>query len=366
MPRITPLRVVSLLPLAWLSLITTWLVLPSPGFSQVARSTYVDSALRRGQTVTAAIPSRKHGKGLLIDWRLEADAETDSVLLHIGRRNPVNLTDAALRGAQHFSNADGPSQNDAADGQNVSVPFVSELTRADVRHGEEDDFYIMPWFAWTDKLLINYQFRHGTDTLELRMVVPEPRVVQIWRDVTVLHNLTSLADIKEFDRETGLLATFCNVPVAGFAGAHIRAAISNIRTTNLVGQLPSRTWPIRYIIAQPLYVPVFFPLNILRLFVIGPVSLSVFFAACLLAIFFKWQQAKRPPFREWIAQFASSVLCCRAQARKARRRGIWGPSGPVADEESGLLGKHPITTFTTPLNAVFKPTKSRPRIFEKA
>ncbi|KXJ92105.1 hypothetical protein Micbo1qcDRAFT_162219 [Microdochium bolleyi] len=374
MPRITPLRVVSLLPLTWLCLITTWLILPSPGLSRASREATVDASLRTGRAVTAAVRySKSYGDaywgsrpdGLLVDWKLESDHESDSVMLIIGLEKRVNLTEAALKGAQYFSEA-APAALGVSGLEGSRKPYVSELLGADVAAAEEDDLYIMPWFAWADKLLISYQFRHSRGSLKFRLYVPEPCVVQVWKDLSVLDRLTNPADIRDSDRETGLIATFSDIPVAHFAGANVRASIASIRITNLAGELPSRTWPIRYMIAQPLYIPVFFPLNIIRFFIIGPLSLTVFSAACVLAVLVKWQLAGRPPFREWIVQLPYMVFCCRTQSRKARRRGVWGPSGPMADEESGLLGKNPNTTFTTPFNPVFKPTKSRPRVFDRA
>ncbi|KAJ1333779.1 hypothetical protein MN608_03775 [Microdochium nivale] len=373
MPRITPLRIVSLLPLAWLSLITTWFTLPSPGISRAVRDATIDASLRTGQTITAAVRyDKSYGTsqdstidGLLIDWKLEPDSETDSIMLTIGHCDKcVNLTEAALQGAQYFSEAASSALN-ALGSKETKTLFVSGLLGAQVRAAEDDDNFVMPWFAWTDKLLISYQFRHSRCSLNFRIYVPEPRVVQVWKDVSVFEHLTSPADIRDSDRETGILATFSNIPVTHFEGSYLRASTVGIRVNNLVGELPSRTWPIRYMIAQPLYVPTFFPLIFVRTFIIGPVSLSIFFVACVLVILLRWQRAGRPRFREWIVQLPCMVFCCRKQTRKARRRGIWGPSGPMADEESGLLGKNPNTSFTTPFNTVFKPMKSRPRVFDR-
>lgn len=174
MPCITPLRVVSLLPLAWVSIITTWLVLPSPGYSHAAHNAYVDSALRQGHTVTAAISSEGRHKGLLIDWKLERDAQTESVLLRIGGSDRFNLTDVALRGHNFLND---PGHGSGTDGPRLV--YVDELCEAHVRAGEEHDNWVMPWFSWADQLPINYQFRHQHDTLSFRLLVASEGVVQV-------------------------------------------------------------------------------------------------------------------------------------------------------------------------------------------
>lgn len=377
MPRITIARVVGLLPLAWLSLVGTWLFLPSPALAPTGagHNAYAQRRLRAGAVVTTVHedtgffrhtsgprggvrPDCADCGGLALDWRLLERYDSDSILLHLGNAR-LNLTDAALRGVAAAAAADDGSTAEQ------TPYYLSDPVMATVRHGTTDDLIAMPWFRWTDRVLISEVLHGGVETIDIRLLVTAPGVVEIWKNIDLWNGFKDPSSIRDADREYGLLATFSNLPISQIFGGSVRSNADKVEVANFKGMLPSRTWPLRRLICGPLYVPTFALPMVVYFVVFRPIPLLFLALFTSLAVLVSWLRAGRPEFGPWVANLPVVRLCCRGRARRARRRGVWGPMGPVSDEESGLSDQKPGSSMFKSLNSLAKPTKSRPRLLQK-
>lgn len=374
MPRITIARVVGLIPLAWLSLIGTWLFLPSPALAPTgaAHDAYARYRLRAGGTVTTVheyagffkhTSDRRAARedcagcgGLILDWHLVPRSDADSLMLYLGApltEARFNLTDAVIRG------------QDAGDSDEKNPYYLSDPVSVTVRHGTTDDLIAMPWFRWTDRVLIGEVLHWGEEDIDIRLLVAAPGVVEIWKNIDLWNDFKDPSTIRDVDREYGLLATLSNIPMTQIGGASLRSNRDHVEVANLKGMLPSRTWPLRRLICGPLYVPTFLFPMVVYFFAFQPLPLFLLAIFTSSAILVSWLRAGRPEFGPWVANLPVVRLCCRGRARRARRRGVWGPMGPVSDEESGLSEQKPGTSMFKSLNSLAKPTKSRPRLLQK-
>ncbi|KAI0133513.1 hypothetical protein BJ170DRAFT_164852 [Xylariales sp. AK1849] len=357
MPRITVSRVIGLIPLTWFCLVATWFFVPSPVVRQVDRDGTIQRGLRSGSTITTvarngeSFTAATHSGGLecnecsgiIFDWRLEGHTATDSLLLHIGETR-VNLTEAALL---------GPSTEGSAKNQ----PYVTAPISTRVRTGGTDNPVIMPWFSWVDSVLIHHTLHSGYETINLRVFSPEHGVVQIWKDIAMWKTFSPEEPVRETDREVGLLASFSHVNTVYFAGASVRSNRATTEVSNMQGDLPTKTWPVRSIICGPLYVPTFMLSIIIWGLTLQTVPLSLIPFLGMLVILLAWLRAERVNL--------SPGWLCRERAKRTKRRGIWGASGPIPDEESGLLVSRPNKPFAMIPHAISKPSRSRAPVFDK-
>ncbi|KAM0813369.1 hypothetical protein AB5N19_13362 [Seiridium cardinale] len=361
MPRITISRVLGLVPLIWVCLVGTWFFLPSPVVPPYARDEYVQNHLRHGSTVTTIseygesfkFRNDPHGRqcnecsGLIINWRLESNRATDSLVLHIGDQSKVNLTEAAIR---------GPAAGKPDD---EKTPYLSDSFGADVYSGGTGHPTILPWFRWTDKVLIDWTMHGWGEGLRLRVFSPEPGVVEVWKDIDMWQTYRPGDPVRETEREVGLLASFSHVPGVQFSGiALTRANTANVEISKVQGTLPSRTWSTRSIIAGPLYVPTFALSVIMWSFTFDTVPLTVILAfqmLCIILVFIRLERIN-----------LSRIRCpCSERTKRPKERGIWGAAGPISDEESGLLAinsQKPMSMFP---HAISKPSRSRAPVFDK-
>lgn len=378
MPRCSITRVLGLLPLTWLCLVGTWLFLPFPEVPPAHRDAYIQQTLRAGGALTTLHPYGDFYKGtvgrvrgsncedcgaLILDWRLVADTKTDALVLRLGDAR-LNLTDAALQSSNNAAAA-LTAGKDAKD----KGWHLGDRVTARVRHGTTDDDINMPWFRWTDKVLVG-DVLHGMaeKKVDLRVYSPAPGVVEVWKELSLWGGFPGPRAIRETDRMIGLLASFEGVsvqPADGYAAN--RAKTVDLVVSGVKGDFPSTTWPVRRTICGPLFVPTFYlPLPFFYL-VREPMALLILCVVGALAILGLWVRAGTPDMGLWFAGLPVIRLCCRGRARRARRRGVWGPSGPVQDdeEEAGLLGgpKEGASMFAMP--SVAKPSKSRARVLDK-
>ncbi|KAK8085436.1 hypothetical protein PG997_006707 [Apiospora hydei] len=321
MPRCSITRVLGLLPLTWLCLVGTWLFLPFPEVPSIHRDAYIQQTLRTGGALTTLHPYSDFYKGtidrvrgsacedcgaLILDWRLAADTKSDALLLRLGDAR-LNLTDAALQ-----SSVANP------DKQQAPSFYLSDRITAHVRHGTTDDFINMPWFRWTDKVLVG-DVLHGSGDKEIDLRVYSHAgsgTVEIWKELSLWGGFPGPSAIRETDRMIGLLATFDHVTLERIDGAANRAKTVDVEVSGIKGEFPRPR-------GQE-------PMALLILCVVGT-----------LAILGLWVRAGTPDMGLWFAGLPVIRLCCRGRARRARRRGVWGPSGPVhedEEEEAGLLG----------------------------
>lgn len=378
MPRLC-LRLIGILPLAWLCLLGTWLFLPSPTIRNLERDGYIQARLRSGAAVTTVAEfndsfkktnMKEYSRGgtlvstscsdcvaLILDWRLENHVASDSVMLHIGEAR-INLTGSALQ----FSRTEKGSGKEGVEigGQ----PYVSEPIMARLRAGALAHVIIMPWFNWADRILIHWTEYMGRENIYLRVLVPASGVVEIWKDDPSLRSLFSasqLPGIRDTDREVGMLAAISNVPTTRIAGAHTRANTVQINVSHVQGKLPSKTWPIRSIICGPLYVPTFMLIDLVWLFISIFIVPSTIPGALVEAVVVVGLVI-------WLCNPRRQRLCGR-RVRQTRSRGIWSVAGPVMpDEETGLLKEkariRPLAMSVKSLR-LMKPSQSRSRVFDK-
>jgi hypothetical protein len=355
MPRFTISRVIGLVSLAWFFLVGTWFFLPSPVVRHIDRDGSVQHVLQVGSSVTTVLDygdSFKRGHGglscgscnaLIFEWRLEAHVASDSLLLRVGKA-PVNLTEAALRGPD----AAGES----------TITYVSPSVTARVRAGGTDHPTILPWFTREDSVLI-YSTMHGNrENINLRILSPSHGVVEVWKDIDVLQSYSGAEPLRETDREVGLLASFSHIHTAQVSGATIRANTATVGVSNLKGRLPSKTWPIRSIICGPLYIPTFWLAVLVWTFTFQVVPLTTILTIGMFSILLVWFRVERGGLSvtRWFR---------RKGGRRDSKRGIWGASGPVPDEESGLVKIRPQSTASMFTHAISKPTRSRAPVFDK-
>ncbi|KAK8023401.1 hypothetical protein PG991_006640 [Apiospora marii] len=382
MPRCSITRVLGLLPLTWLCLVGTWLFLPFPEVPPAHRDAYIQQTLRTGGALTTLHPYADFYKGtvdrvrgaacedcgaLILDWRLVADTKTDALVLRLGDAR-LNLTDAALRSADNKAAAlaAGKDEADAA-GRGW---YLGDRVTARVRHGTTDDFINMPWFRWTDKVLVGDVLHGmGDKEVDLRVYSPAPGRVEVWKEMDLWGGFPGPRAIRDPDRIIGLLASFEGVSVTSLEGAYAanRAKTVDLLVSGVPGDFPSTTWPVRRTICGPLFVPTFYlPLPFFYL-VREPMALFILCVVGTLVVLGLWVRAGTPDMGLWFAGLPVVRLCCRGRARRARRRGVWGPSGPVQDgeEEAGLLGgpKEGASMFVMP--SVAKPSKSRAPVLDR-
>ncbi|KAF7539310.1 hypothetical protein G7054_g2259 [Neopestalotiopsis clavispora] len=357
MPRCTISRVLGLVPLTWVCLVATWFFLPSPLVPTSRRDDYIQSNLRIGGELSTVVEYSKSFKfsgsrgsrqcsecdGIILDWRLESHRTTDSLLLHLGEAR-INLTEAALAGPK------------AAQPVEEQVAYLSEPLKVRVRAGDTDHVTILPWFRWTDKILINSIMYSHHEDLEMRVFSPAPGVVEVWKDIAMWETWKHGVPVRDTERDVGLLASFSHLQTIQFTGAEaLRANAIHAEIAHVQGQLPSKTWPIRSIIAGPLYVPTFMLSSLVSYFTFEMVPLTVLLAfqmICVLAIFARADRLMVSPRQ----------CFCRDRKRN-HQHDIWGASGPIADEENGLLAIRPKKPFTMP--SISKPSRSRAPVFDK-
>lgn len=363
MPRITISRVLGLVPLAWVCLVGTWFFLPSPEFPDFVRDDYIQYHLRVGHTVTtiaefdSSFTSNSRSlrqncgggggcPGLVFDWQLESHPATDSLLLHVGKAR-VNLTDAVLQ---------GPQVSEATQEQK---PYLGPTFSARLRTGSPNHNTILPWFRWTDKILIYWTMHHSDENVDLRVFSPQPGVVEIWKDIEMWKDYQPGDPVRDTERAVGLLASFSHLQVAQFSGgAALRANSASVSVSKVQGQLPSKTWPTRAIIAGPLYIPTFLITVLIRRLTFQMVPLTViliFQLMCVLLIFLRFERFNLSPGR-W---------CCSERSKRSKQRGVWGAAGPISDEENGLLSIRPQKPMAMFPHAISKPSRSRAPVFDK-
>ena len=315
MPRITPLRILCLVVLAWLALVFAWLFLPSPQIPRALRSHYIQQTLGSGEAITTVHDwSVQEGEcaAYAIDWILEPKQDDDSVILHVGEAR-INLTDHII--GRHS-------------------PYLSFPITARVRSGDLGHIINMPWFDYADANLFHHQMHGFPGDLSTRVLtIPATKEVQIWKDSPSWRSWNTFSDPSELDEErraVGLLASFSNLQTVKGA----RASISGIVVSDVKGRLPSKTYRLRSAILEVI-APTLMILFVLLEFVILPAILT-FIGPCIaiyaVLVLVCWIGYGQPPFREWASRFFLTRGLFRQPTRNKRRKRTWGLTGPVLDQ----------------------------------
>lgn len=312
MPRITLLRILGFIPLAWLCLIFAWLFLPSPQIPRAFRDNHIQQTLGSGQVITTVLDwDAPLGEcaSYAVDWNLVSNKRDDSVTLRVGKAR-INLTDLVLH----------------------DVPYLSPRINAGVRSGDLDHIINMPWFDYADANLFHHQMHGFPGDLHLRALVLNSQEVQIWKDAASWKTFKNPATLDDERRAVGLLATFAKVQ--NVKGA--RASISGIRVSDVKGRLTSNTYHIRSTILE-IIAPTLMILLVLLEFAVLPAAwymlacIGPVIAAYVVIVLTFWFRSGRPPFREWSSKSLFTRGLLARSTKERQRKKTWGPSGPILD-----------------------------------
>lgn len=370
MPRFTFLRLIKSFVLFWVALVGLWLFLPSPSPPLAAdlRDHLIQTSLSSGKVLHtvhkwhasyASPDASGHVRrpsddcaGLLIDWRLIADDTSSAVLLEVGeQQTTLNLTDAVLKSAEDNQESESTAESKGGGHNALNGLYVSDTLSVEVRAGDEDHIINMPWFRWADMALFHNQMHGFTYSIELKLVAHHQTEkgsaarVEIWKASALAGaDANHLLNPRPVDREIGLLASFSDIQLLPPTTGH-PAALSSIHITDVKGDLPSKTYPIRSFIL--FYLAPFLTVCLfLAIYLASPVLtvLLPLVAVYVVIVALCWcvavRRADYPGFAEWRESFwmtrwlASCCLSRRHQRNRRRRQVmIWGPSGPVYETE---------------------------------
>jgi hypothetical protein len=205
--------------------------------------------------------------------------------------------------------------------------FSSTLGFGGVPGGTTDEEINMPWFDVTDQKLIAYNMHNFETNLVVRAVVPQPGVVEIWRNAYIeptLHDTTEVDQqtvYNELNNKKGdmdLLASFQLLD---------KEKRPRVLVKYLAGSLPSHTYPIRRALLVPLGPFIAIPFILLEgLFESLSTAFLYIFIVCGLLVGVLCFRG----ILSWPLQF---VPGSQRRSRK-KRKGVWGPAGPVDLEKS--------------------------------
>jgi hypothetical protein len=383
MPRFTFFRLIKTFFLFWAVLVSLWLFLPSPSPPLAAelRDQLIQTELTSGEILHtvhkwhdsyASVDASGHVPrpsddcaGLLVDWHLISDDAAQHVLLKVGEHTTLNLTDAVLKSAEGKEEGGSTRSTESQSHNALSGLYVSDILSVEVRAGDKDHIINMPWFRWADMALFHHQMHGFSYTIELKLIARQiGGRVEVWKASALAGaDASYLLNPRPADRELGLLASFSDVQLTPFSSAAATAtttatALSNIHITDVKGDLPSETYPIRSFILSYL-APFVIICLFLAIYLASPVLtfLLPLVAVYIVIIALCWCVAVRRPdypgFAEWRASFWMTryVPCSSARSRRQqrKRRGgrqgpvvIWGPTGPVYEsdrtETDSLIG----------------------------
>jgi len=332
MARITLLRL-SRLPFICLgSLIAFWLFLPSPSIRY--QQDLLQSKFASGQRVETVVTNLRHGHNIAITWQLIADREHDSTTLRIGNYGwrDHNLTQYVLEGE----------------------PDAYPVEKEPVETGDWDEFIIPRWFHAADAILISAQLHMGMESHYFRITVPAPKTVEIWLDIWDGARLVKPAEMRKPENRYGLVARFDNIGT--LPGS--RSRIDQIRVSKVAGQVHSATFPIRRRLIEPVGL-----LGTILGFLVEYVLLQAFYFAIptmTLYIFAVWVCSHCAGDKE---VFLHRWLCGWG-ARSRKERLVWGPSGPVYEDEDAFYEdpRGHSQGNKRSLGAVFRDLGVRPRM----
>ncbi|KAF2638650.1 hypothetical protein P280DRAFT_76109 [Massarina eburnea CBS 473.64] len=388
MPRITPCRILKLFLLPWIVLFGVWFFLPSLPVSVSERNSYIANALSTGRTLItvhkwdhAFEVSNNRGQmeegesgdttHIGIRWQLQPNKKS-----HV--ETDLQVGDTLLHLSQMSADANAFFAKNDPEGTN-SIPYFTKSLHSRVRAGGTNHPYNMPWFTSSDRVLLFHEFIGSSADIDFCIIIPKPGVLQLWKRLVVnevlerirkQHDFTgqSRSDIDPMDslefpnankvwsetydslvlehrNDGGMIAEFkdgkSQDEKSGFSG------VSLVQAEMPVGDLPSRTFPIRralvfplgptpYIISYALY-----SIYLFGAFVLWPYGVSAL-AIYVLSVIGMWIRAGRPDFMDWSSRYGltsfwfSCCACCirlreRRRARKMKK--VWGPAGPLLESE---------------------------------
>jgi hypothetical protein len=348
-------------------MIGMWFFLPSPAIPPHQRDMYIQDRLASGKTVITALdylPFRRDPRStysgecsecsdLLIHWRLFTRGR--DVLIRLSDyddRDVINMTDI-IRESITWDAGKSPRSE-----QKWRIYFSDRFNIHSVPGGSAEEEINMPWFHTVDQSLNHYNMHGFNADIMVRVVVPQPGVLEIWRgafvddaiDATPYTGQRSSVDptheyMMLHKSETDLLASF-----------QITDGQEPVVVKHLAGYLPSRTYPIRKALLFPLGPFIAIPFI---LFAELTEFLSPFFyfivvwlgllvgLVCYRRILKGGSVASIFGGLCWPLQFVRR----RQRKNRSRNKHVWGPTGPVGmkkprswlDEESEVGLQRPET-----------------------
>jgi hypothetical protein len=337
MPRVTPCRVLKVLSLPWIVMIGMWFFLPSPAVPSYQREAYIQNRFASGKTVIMALeytpflrhPGRIYSgecsecSDVLVHWRLIKSGDSSFLSSGFYEDRTIDMT-KILRDAVEYNTQKQNDQNWA--------PYFSDPLSMNVPGGDLDEEINMPWFQVTDQKLIHYNMHNFETSIAIRAVVPEPGVLEIWRNAYVEPFLDATSQEQaKYDTmrlnvsETDYLASFQ-------FGKDPRT--SRVIVKHLAGELPSRTYPIRRALLVPLGPFIAIPFILIQpLFdLISPYfNFIVVWFGLLVGLVSYRRMRQSGSISSLFGGLCWPLQFIRRRQRKNRagRGDVWGPSGPV-------------------------------------
>ncbi|RMZ85851.1 hypothetical protein DV737_g462, partial [Chaetothyriales sp. CBS 132003] len=233
MPRITPIRLLLLIPLLWFTPFLLYVSLPFPHVSPSARPTHIQHTLTSGGKVTTVTDCDSFygllpkgfsypGCGYGVEWRLSLIDR--ALFLGLGAAQ-INLTNALRHGPGY-----------------ESAPF-----KADVISGDDpvSKVIIPTWFPYADSVLFDSADHSAEEKVGLRAKVVEAGRVEVWADPWFL-NEADLDRGREATYPTGKETTLLvALSVVEAATAEDWPCLSQVRVQDLAETLTSGTYRIR-------------------------------------------------------------------------------------------------------------------------
>jgi hypothetical protein len=318
-----------------------WFFLPSPVIPPHEREAYIQDKLVSGHAVITALeykpflryPGRIYSgecsecSDILPHWRLRASGPDLllSASYYYDGSSSLNLNDV-LRDATQWHDRTWA-------GQEWKPYFSPPLSFDGVPGGDMDEEINMPWFDVTDQKLIHYNMHNFEMFLNIRAVVPEPGVVQIWRNAyiePILHDTTAVdeqvvyTDLNNKKGDFDLLASFQVQDKAKGAHVHVKY---------LAGALPSRTYPIRRALLVPLGPFIAIPFILLE-GLLEPLSSSFLYIVILCSflvgiVCYRKMLERGPASTSYGNMLRPFHFFSGNSSTRNKRRGVWGPTGPV-------------------------------------
>lgn len=342
MPRLTLLRAVLLLPVLTTALVILWFALPfSPPQTLSDKQNYVNRILQRGASLTTvhregitfrsdtwlgpddSQPGRRGWwSAVILEWQLEQPTPNGNIMLKIG--TPTNT-----------AHPDLGARIDLTKLAHDEPQFVPEGLLMWTSAGDQDGFSL-PYFDYADATLFYHQVEQSEQLVNLRILVSEPGVVQIWKDMPNWNsfNASHISLIDDDDRRNGLVATFSvTVP----SNSQQQPSLKAVKVSIFDMLLPSRTYPIRKLILR-LLVPMYYgavtfaeaTFKILWTAVQASFWIAVVYSTL---VFICWCFSGRTePFETWSKHFwLTKHLSCKVFGPPEPQ--VWSVLGPLDRDE---------------------------------
>ena len=341
MPRLRLSRSCRLLFYAWLSAVALWSFLPSPIIQPEHVRRHIDSTLNAGLALTTLVTESTFSEGyFIIRWKLlqQPGANGKGLVLQIGDNPGIDLAELLDKSDKtHFST----SKN-----RNTRTPWFEhtqiEFELPWIRKVDCSDV-CLPWFDRNDKILFTYQLHGGMQKVEMRFVVDDRGVIEVWPASYVQTTLAELKGARKkpeaatyeegdlLEEALGHLHQIGHPLIQIYAGD--KETTQDVMVPYLRGSLPSRMHHIRKTLLakiEPVIYIMVFPVCLLTTR-FSTVLKTLFFIlsqgglACAGITLSCWLKDGRPPFSRsrnfWMTKWM--------YLWRRKSQDVWGPAGPV-------------------------------------